>query len=288
MTGSKARNKTDFVRARQTAWDYTSSHRLALDALTAAYKVGRDVKARCAEQRLGYYTRVYGQSAEIVEVVCQGQTSDAPVFAADFIVRDGKEFRSVESMLSDRSIIEDMINTVALAESWTNATSLIPLFGEIESANQCLGIDTLTLHALRRLYEGKNALERATIAGWKPLPSNSSVDTAINCVGAIPLAGKLGKVASWAKKGADALRATMIANAAKYGEMFRVFDAPTAPGQFATSIENVRTLFPGNADLAAFAKAVYNSMQLDFDLAQTASGSNDLYNRASRNLSLPK
>ena len=269
------------MRARQTAWDYTSSHRLALDALTAAYKVGRDVKARCAEQRLGYYTRVYGQSAEIVEVVCQGQTSDAAVFAADFIVRDGKEFRSVESMLTDRSIIEDMINTVALAESWTNATSLIPLFGEIESANQCLGIDTLTLQALRRFYEGKHSLERATIAGWKPLPNNSTVDTAINCVGAIPLAGTVGKAAqgvSWAGK--KLRQATLTADAAKYAEMFNVFNDPIRPGTFAKSIEDVTRLFPANADLAAFAKTIYNSFQSSMGIGQTISGSGALYNRA--------
>ena len=256
-------------------------------------KFARDFSQKCVSRGMGFHVELLG--VQFMRLVCDAADTDAPVYTEDYYIDAMGAYRTWSSLLADKEIVAAMHRRVAVSQDVANAVSLVPGLGEIENARQCLGYDTWSSIALRGgtknllrgwLPEGwldlNNDLARAQMAGWKSVQEASAVDTAINCVGAIPLAAKVGKAVEWGTKGtkwaAAKLGQTLSADAALFRKMYDVFDVPIAPGEFVRQTEAIMQIFPNNADLAAFVKTVYTTMQNGLDVGATAQGANALYN----------
>ena len=148
------------------------------------------------------------------------------------------------------------------------------MVGEIENGMQCLGYDGLTARTLRGDFNSSNYdYQRASIAGWAPKDDGTTVDTAINCIGAIPLLGKAGYLAKGAKATGKAIgKPTLTASAHKYQELFSVFDTSFRPDRFEQGLADISRLFPNNAEVAQYSKAVYDSLVGRMDAWQAGGG----------------
>lgn len=271
-TGHIARNRQE-AEAGKRNYQTNPSYKISVDLLAKipAMPAVNSFNTKCKMKGYGYIYDFKGEYAEILRTSCA--SGSATIYSQDFYVTGDATIQTYDSMASDHKIIRDMEREVAKADAVDNALSFVPVIGNIENALQCAGV-TSGAQYLNLMRISGNTMNVAKMAGWKPTEA-SMADTAINCVGAIPVIGDIGHVARAVGSGAKALNKVSLASKSnKYGEMLDIFRT-TSDLEKASS--KAAALFPENKGLAMMLSKGYNITQTSVNAHQTADGFEKLY-----------
>lgn len=255
----------------QRAYRGNPSYKLSVDLLAG---IPRDpavsaFNTRCYSTGFGYTYEFTGSDAEILRTSCMNGSS----YSRDFFITGDAAIQTYESILEDKKIVGYMKDAVAGAGAVDNATSLLIFWGNLENGLQCAGIPSISELMNVRREGGRNGRTVATMAGWKP--EENIADTAISCVGAIPLVGDIGIVTKDVAAGLKALNKTALAGKLdKYGSMMEIFRTDGGLNQAAS---RAAAYFPDNKDLASMLHKGYNILQASLNAHQTAQGFEQLY-----------
>lgn len=260
------------VKAYQT----NPAYKMAIDinANLGKIPVIDEFTARCKQKMYGFMYEFKGDYAEIVRFSCTQSWS--PMYSKDFYVTGDAAVQTYESLLNDKKIIQDMEKEVAKGEALDDVLSFVPVVGNIENALQCAGLTSGAQYMNLARISGSKQMNMAQLAGWQPSQTETSlVDTAMNCVGAIPVLGNIGRGAKIAASGTSALnKADLAAKAGKYTEMLDIFRNTF---NLKESAAKTAALFPGNRDLPTILSRGYDIMDTSANIKQAADGMTQLY-----------
>lgn len=256
----------------QRAYRTNPAYSLSVDLLARIPRdpAVSDFNSRCFTTGFGYTYEFTGNYAEILRASCANGSS----YSRDFFITGNAAIQTYESILEDKEIVGYMKNAVARANAIDDATSLLPLWGNIENALQCAGTPSISEYINVRREGGRNAREVAMMAGWKRDEGNLA-DTAISCVGAIPVVSDAGVAIKGAAAGVKALsKSALAAKTDKFGSMLEVFRSERNLDRAA---ERAAALFPDNKDLARMLHKGYNIFQTSLNAHQTTQGFEQMY-----------
>lgn len=275
--------RTDGERAYQADPIY----RTAANVLGGAMKTPAvvDFEAACHAERFGVFGTLSGEYSSTLRKICfKGNFNGGAVTQVatrTFVIgEDGTAVQTVESMMTDKQILATMKKALAGGQLASDLAGLTATpFGNLESALQCFGSDTLTQMAFveaARIGKGDVGLRSnaagtgyaaARIAGWTPPVAEWGVGRIANCVGAIPIIG----TGAVALKQAAVAGEGVLKSLPDLPRLQNVFDAFGAPQSFNNLIAGVRSadeLWPGNPKAATFVKNVFDATMSGLGIGQ--------------------
>ncbi len=177
--------------------------------------------------------------------------------------------------MQEKATRERMTKEARLAAAWADGTAYLPVVGTLEDGAKCLGLETSLVksiyYGLRERYLGENFRDQAILANWKPAaPTGISIaSTAIDCLGAIPMIGPMGKgtkVTSSLSHG-EALKEA----ATRSAQLFETVQAAALAKDYASMSQRINQLYPGNTALSGMLHTLNDALQKGNDMASTVS-----------------
>lgn len=241
----------------------------------------------CQAEALSFYDVLGGQYSNTLTQICfkgnfnNGQVNQIAT-RTFWIGENGKAVQTLESIAQDKDVVSTMKKALTASKTVSDAASLTgTAFGNVESALQCFDKYTLAQMAAVEGVRASGGLKgnttgfmdwdgaasgykTARLAGWEPDQSEWSMDRVANCVGAIPVAGAVGKRV--AMLGKDVL--AKAPDLERLSQVFKAFETPTSFNDYAKGVSNVADLYPSNPAAASFVKSIYDGLMTGQGLVQ--------------------
>lgn len=266
------------------AYNRNTAYRNAVNTVITAARVPmrEQFRTTCGNSP-GYYfnERIHGPMAEIKKMYCTpaGNNSEGAI-TADLILGENGVVKTYGTLMAERETRVRMIKEVANANAWSDAVSYVPGIGSLEDGARCLGMETSLIKEVYFGMREQNLRMGAALAGWKPSPPDdqSIVSTALDCLGAVPLATTAAK---GVKAGANVLRnqpalSTAASHAAELFDSFRKAMSATDAGK---AYQALGTKIQNNPKAVEFVKGTFDLIQQGNDMAATVSGATHLLNQ---------
>lgn len=262
----------------QAAYRQQPAFRLAMDLLDATDHSlpVRSFHNGCVDLSKGVFAEYQGRYANLSKRICfSGKYSSPAVFRSKtfYVGENGKAILTMESLLEDRAIIATMNKALADGQSLSDLISFVPVLGNLENANQCLGASTFAQQAAVRKALGREANAKARLAGWQePDPTEWSLDRVANCLGALPIIGQASAGARAGAKDAGKVVAALGERADQVRSVFSAFESPKTFAGFLAKAASIEDILPGNAKAGQLVRTIYAGLMSGQNMTATASG----------------
>lgn len=267
--GAAARRSEQAYRARA---DYRTAVQVASDLTGSSLARSSFAKCKAAVRGTGSMqtTEVTGNDAEIVSYSCFAlDGSNQPgtmVYSVQYVLTDGKIMQTAESLLRDRWV-RDRLNVFdKTSSSIADIAGVFPVVAGAAGADKCLfsgGASQELYQAYKTLRGGDAGFDLAM--AWKPYAAEDVAPAASNaglasrvseCLSAVPMAGKIGSVASkfagFSSSGA----------AAKLDAALALLDSKLRPGMSGKALTNAEAAFGSSIGTGGrVAKGIYDALQ---------------------------
>lgn len=238
----------------------------------------------CANQKLGHFTKIHGDEADLSTATCF--TGEYPavtqVLTRTFWLGEaGRAVQTLESMIADTQFLDAMKGALVAGKTTSDVLAALGTpVGNVESALQCFGKDSMAQLAAVEAVRAKTAgsanrwaaagsgYTKAKVLGWTPEPAEWGVDRVANCIGTVPLVG--GAVAGGVKA-TGKLSGAVLASLPSLDRMesaFKLFNSPSSFGKYAEGLQLAESLFPANPVAARFVKSAYDFAMSGVNLKQ--------------------